>query len=290
VLSVARDTARATLRFAPAREAIVSWNARAPHGSLELRAERADGATSGWLPYARWNERERRSLGGADAVATIAIDVVRASAPLVAIEVRSDAPLETLAVATPPAGEPRPRTNAAPRIIDVPQRSQYDPAHPGERGWCSPASLSMVLAHFGYERSVAELAAAVRDEAYGGTGNWAFNVAAAGALGLSAAVVYLRDLVAAEHFTSEGFPLVLSFAWKSGGLPDAPLDASDGHLAVLCGFDEDGDAVCNDPAQASLRATYPREAFERVWLGHGGVAYAIVPPQARERLTVLASA
>jgi hypothetical protein len=36
--------------------------------------------------------------------------------------------------------------------------------------------------------------------------------------------------------------------------------------------------------------TYPRAAFERVWLAHGGVAYAIVPPEARERLAEFASA
>ena len=106
---------------------------------------------------------------------------------------------------------------------------------------------------------------------------------------MSAAVVYLRDLVAAERFTSEGFPLALSFAWKSGELPGAPLEASDGHLAVLCGFDAAGNAVCNDPAQPSLRVTYPRAAFERVWLAHGGVAYAIVPPEAGERLAEFAS-
>ena len=165
MLSLVRDTERATLHFAPAREAVVSWNARAPQGSLELRIERADGATSGWLPYVRWNEPERRSLGGADAVAAIEIDVVRASVPLVAIDVRSDTPLAALAVATKPGGDARPRGSDSASIIDVPRRSQYDPAHPGERGWCSPAALAMLLAHFGYERSVAALAAAVRDAA-----------------------------------------------------------------------------------------------------------------------------
>jgi hypothetical protein len=282
--------APATLRIEiePAAEAVVSWNSRAAAGSLELRVERCDGARSGWLPYVSWSAEARRSLSGADEVAAIELDIVRAPSPIAALEVRAGAPLETVAVSVKPERKPRAAgTHAV--LLEVAPRSQYLGEHPLERGWCSPASLAMLLAHWGHVLATEEVAARVRDDAYGGTGNWTFNVALAGALGLRAAVVHLRDLVQAAAFVSAGVPLALSFSWRAGELPGAPLEHTDGHLAVLVGFDARGDPLLNDPAQPALRVSYPRTAFERAWLGHRGIAYALSPPQHAD-LAALANA
>jgi len=271
--------ARTLIAIEPAREASVTWNSAAPAGTIELAVVRSDGARSAWLPYVAWTENERRSLSGGDGIAKIELDVVRAPVEFAAIDVRSEAPLDCIAVSTPAHASSRDHPTSADWLLDVPQRSQYVPAHPDERGWCSPAALSMLLSYWDIDLDVAEVARRVRDRAYGGTGNWAFNVALAGALGLRAVVAHLRDLAHAERFIGAGIPLALSFSWKPGELPGAPLAESDGHLAVLCGFGAAGEAVVNDPAQPAVRASYPREALERAWIGHGGIAYLIATPE-----------
>ena len=122
-----------------------------------------------------------------------------------------------------------------------------------------------------------------------GAGNWAFNTAYAGALGFAAATAYLRDLAHARRFLAAGIPLALSIAWREGELPGAPLPASAGHLVVVRGFSEHGAVLVNDPAQPGVSFVYPRAAFERVWLGHGGVAYLVAPHDRSADLTALAN-
>ncbi|HTV72996.1 MAG TPA: C39 family peptidase [Candidatus Acidoferrales bacterium] len=279
---------RVILRTAPATQAIVSWNTRAPSGTIEIAVYRSDGQVSSWLPYVRFSPRERRSLDGQDEVARIATDIIRSPVEIVAVEVRADVPLDAVAVSTPryaPIAPPPP----APPPLAVPLRSQYVADQPSERGWCSPAALAMLLAFWGIELGVAEIAARVRDESYGGTGNWAFNTALAGALGLRGTVAHLRDLAHAAHFIDAGIPVALSFAWKVAELPGAPVEHSDGHLAVLCGFTERRDPIVNDPAQPGVATTYNQTAFERAWRTHGAIAYLVAPPARSDELVQIAN-
>ncbi len=204
-------------------------------------------------------------------------DVITAQEAFDAIEVRANGVyFEALAVATPPDG-PSPESPAPAAIeLPVPSRSQY--VVQGERGWCSPASLSMLHAYYGKTTEVAEVAREVFDRAYGGTGNWSFNVAYSGRVGLRGVVAYLRDLAQAARFIGAGIPLAVSYSWNAHELAGAPLEHSDGHLAVLRGFTSRGDPLLNDPASPTLQSVYEREAFERVWLRSGGVAYVVSAP------------
>ena len=59
---------------------------------------------------------------------------------------------------------------------------------------------------------------------------------------------------------------------------------------VLRGIDEHGDALVHDPALPGIATVYPRKAFERVWLDHGGIALAIVPAPLAGTLLRLANA
>ena len=135
----------------------------------------------------------------------------------------------------------------------------------------------MLNAYHGIDHDVASTARAVFDRAYNGTGNWSFNVAFSGNLGLRAAVVYLRNLDHAQRLIEEGIPIAISYSWSGGELPGAPLEHSDGHLVVLSGFAANGDCAVNDPAAPHLRVVYPRAALERVWLRNNGIAYAVAP-------------
>lgn len=273
----------------PTREAIVSWNALELHGALDLRVNASDGRTSAWLPYVRYASDVRRSLCGRDTFVRIDTDVVRADVDLRQIGIRSARPLEALFVSTPDYGAPSSIVALPALALDVPRLAQWHPAFPDERGWCAPAALAMLLAYRDYPLDVATVAREVYDTRYGGTGNWAFDVAFAAQLGFRAAAIHLRDLAHAHAFVADDVPLALSIAWNDGALPGAPLRRSDGHLVVLRGIDENGDALVNDPARREIAAAYPRAAFERAWLDHGGVALAIVPAPRGDALVRLAN-
>jgi hypothetical protein len=274
----------------PAREAVVSWNTLALQGRIELRVNAHDGRTSAWLPYAQFQADRRTSLNGSDTFVRIETDVLRSDVDIVSIGVRTMTPLEALYVSLPDYGAPS-TIVALPEVrLDVPPFSQYEPAYPDERGWCAPTSLAMLLAFRSYPLDVPIVAREVFDARYGGTGNWAFNVAFAGLLGFRAAVLHLRDLAHAHAFLASDVPLALSISWRSGELPGAPLPESNGHLVVLRGIDANGDALVHDPAHPGVAVTYPRAAFERAWLGHGGIALAVVPAPLGETLVRLANA
>lgn len=276
------------IRTAPAQEAVVSWATSASAGTIDLTVYRSDGQVSGWLPYVRFDPAERASLGGEDDVAKIEIDIVRAPVEIVAVEVRSNVSLDAVMVSTP--RYPPPATSVSrPKTLEITSKSQYVAAHPAERAWCAPTTMAMLLSYWGIQTEVADVAARVRDASFGGTGNWAFNVAIASAFGLRGAVIHLRDLAHAARFIDAGIPLALSFAWKSGELPGAPVEHTDGHLGVLRGFSERGDPIVNDPAQSSPSTTYHHDAFERAWKTHGAVACVIVPPDRTSELLRLAN-
>jgi hypothetical protein len=276
------------VRVGSARSAVVSWNTRATSGHIELTVYRADGQVSGWLPYVAFSPTGRQSFSGGDDVARIVTDIVEAAVPIVAIEIRSDAMLDAIAVSTPihrRTSEPA----TVRTTLDVPALSQYLRTHPDERGWCSPASIAMLLAYWGKPHDIPEIVREVYDQRYGGTGNWAFNIAYASRFGLRAALTHLAGLDHAAGFIAAGIPLALSFSWTSGDLPGAPLDHSDGHLAVLRGFTRHGHPQLNDPAQADIVTTYDRKALERVWQAHGGAAFAAVPFERTSELVRLAN-
>jgi len=191
------------------------------------------------------------------------------------------------------------------RVLDVPaysqeiHRGEYPPWDGGGEAWCSPASTAMVLDHWGRgpgreetswvdpayaDPQVDHAARQVYDHAYGGAGNWSFNVAYAGSRGLTAFVTRLRSLGEAERFIARGVPLVLSVSFRADELDGAGY-ATAGHLMVLVGFDRRGDPVLNDPASHrvasndKVRVTFDRAQLERAWARSNRTAYVIVPPQ-----------
>ncbi|HTZ55508.1 MAG TPA: C39 family peptidase [Candidatus Acidoferrum sp.] len=267
-----------TLRFEPVRSGVISWNTNAPVGTLRFRILRAGAPASSWYDYAQWQPNGRKSFSPTsdrDAV-SVDTDVLHAEQPFDGIELLADQiDFSLLAFAAPVRTTPSLPYARGAMILDVPARSQY--VLPEERGWCSAASLAMVNAYHGIDRSVEETARAVLDRAYNGTGNWAFNTAYSGSLGLHAAVAYLQNLDQASRLIERNLPLVISYSWHEGELPGAPLPHSDGHLAVLRGFTDSGDCAINDPAAAAVRIVYPRAAIEAIWQRNNGVAYVIAP-------------
>ncbi len=284
---IERPDQDALLRISPASQAVVSWNTTAPVGALSLIVHRGDATTSVALPYVRWSPDERRSLDGADSSTRIEVDVVRSDVPFAAIGVRSSVELDAVAVSVPPARDGRDgRTHTT--TLDVPALSQYVPAYPAERGWCSATSLAMLLRFHGVMVDVATVAHGVYDASYAGTGNWSFNAAYAGMVGLRGVVAHLRGIDHVAAFIDAGLPVGISVSWSDGELPGAPLEHSDGHLLVVRGVDGAHVAV-NDPAHPSVATRYPRAALDALFTAAGGVAYLIAPPKRTAELVALAN-
>ena len=277
-------------------ELIPSWNALTPSGSRLTLEVRPAGAKRSYS-FGTWQSVAGRSSldGQSDGAAKMLTDTLRLSKKATAFEYRltlqagtGDSPsLSLLAFNTSERGQRLSAAGASGdksrwnKVLDVPQRSQMIYPGGGEV-WCSPTSTSMILAYYGVKISVPEAAKATYDAAYDGTGNWPFNTAFAAEQGLRAVVTRLPSLADAERYLAAGVPLGVSLGWKKGELPGAAIPASSGHLMVLVGFDAVGDPVLNDPAapsDAEVRRSYPRAAFEKLWLTHsGGLVYLISKP------------
>jgi hypothetical protein len=177
------------------------------------------------------------------------------------------------------------------RKLEVPARSEMVYPDGGE-WWCSPTSLSMVMAYWagqigvpGLDQSVPMVAAGTYDYTYRGWGNWPFNTAYAAAYGLEATVSRFSSMEQVEWWIEMGVPVVASIAWDNAygdqQLLGAPLTSSEGHLLVIRGFDSSGNVITNDPAgsdDSQVRHVYSREEFARAWFsGSGGVVYLVYP-------------
>jgi hypothetical protein len=185
----------------------------------------------------------------------------------------------------PPDPRP-PRREVWGHTLPVPERSQV--SYRGGEGWCSPTTVSMLLAWWtqelgwiGIDRDVPEVAAGVHDPAWRGTGNWPFNTAYAGSLhGLTACAARLRDLRAVEDLIAARIPVVLSVS--APALRGRPATPDSGHLVVCVGFTDSGDLVVNDPWARfedgqRVRRIYARANVERAWGHSHQLAYLIAP-------------
>lgn len=197
---------------------------------------------------------------------------------------------------------------AVPRLSQRVHRDRYPQWGGGGQVWCSPTSITMVLAYHGLAPSEADLAWAepgyadpqvahgarsTWDYAYGGAGNWSFNTAyAASFVGVDAFVTRLRSLDDLERLVAAGLPVITSQSFLRSELDGADYGTA-GHLMTVVGFTDHGDVIANDPASDSndaVRHVYPRYQFARHWLrtrrikaddevggGSGGIVYVVVP-------------
>jgi uncharacterized protein YvpB len=147
---------------------------------------------------------------------------------------------------------------------------------------CSPTSVSMVLYFHGKDISAESFAYQAYDKRGEIYGNWPHNAAAAYDCGMSKTWIDSHcsfDEIYNE--VSSGKPVVISIAYGFDELPRSPIhEAPEGHLIVVVGFDGPNTVICNDPAGHGVDdgiVPYPRQELEKIWVGHGGIAYHIWP-------------
>ena len=295
--------------------AIASWNAQTPGGSwIEVAMHARLGSRwTAWYQMGRWSADldgdHRTSVNGQhDGDGRVDTDTLVLAHSADAIQLRArvhasakgDAPSISLLAVTVDrepvhAFSPVPAVKSAAwgSDIPVPELTQRVGSQGGKYGgggdsWCSPTSVSMVMAYWAavkehpeWDVSVADAAAGTYDPAYQGCGNWPFNVAFASRHGLEGWVARLPSLAAMEAYVSAGVPVIASIRVRAGELDGAPYPKTDGHLLVVRGFTEHGDVIVNDPyaEPGTIRRIYRRAQFERVWQdGSHGAVYLIAPP------------
>ncbi|HXH87005.1 MAG TPA: C39 family peptidase [Gaiellaceae bacterium] len=294
----------------PFTEAIPSWNAETPDGSwveTQLSARIAGRWTKYYTagPWASGTGTvERHSVNlQADTDSTFAVDTLilngKKAPPADAYRVKlrlfsTNGAIPAVRFASVALSGAAPvRATLQPgdaanwnTLVDLPEYSQM--VYPdGGNVWCSPTSVSMVLAGWqGYmgpaEPRVRQTVVGVFDWRYDGHGNWPFNTAWAAHEGMEAQVTRFTSFRDVERWVKAGVPVVFSFAWSKGDLTGAAIPSSDGHIAVIVGFDGAGNPIVNDPAAAAdadVRRTYDRTELETLWLqASGGTVYLIYPP------------
>lgn len=298
--------------------AVASWNVTTPDGSwieTQLRA-RVDGRWTNWYAMGNWSRERahshRHSINErADADGKVDTDTLVLAKPADAWQLRvffhhadgGMAPkLSLVAVTTGSLSSPSPSgaSDAAWGVdLDVPERTQRVHESPDALGgggdaWCSPTSVSMVMAYWAavehepqWDVDVASAADGTYDSAYAGCGNWPFNVAFASEHGLAGWVERLAGLSEMQRYIRAGVPLVASIRVAPGELRGSPYEKTDGHLLVVRGFTDTGDIITNDPyaLPGHIRIVYPRVQFEHVWMGgSGGIVYVIAPSALLARL------
>lgn len=297
----------------PWNELIVSWNASCPPGTaldIEARGIGANGPTrfyklGSWSSEPGVGRTSLRHEGDDDA--SVDTDTLIARHVMNAAQVRvtlhgTNGGLPTLKLltmaflnASAVSVTNSPNRLAWGRTLDVPQRSQL--GYPGGKGWCSPTALSMILAYWSgqlhrpeLDLPVPEVARAVHDSAYRGTGNWAFNVAFAGSFeGMHASARRFEGLRQVEDCIAAGIPLALSVSFDL--LNGREKDMNSGHLIVVVGFTPAGDVVVNDPwpnpkNENRVRKIFPRERLLRAWQRSKQTVYIVWPDGLRLPLNV----
>ena len=292
--------------------AIASWNVQTPGGSsigVELRA-RIGSRWTRWYSMGMWSTDlqggHRRSIDGQkDADGRVDTDTLTLTTRADAFDVRvtpsasdngAQPVLRALAVATslaPDGGDPSRPPGSAVAELPVPERSQRIASSPDAKGgggdsWCSPTSVSMVMAYWARVRAqpqwdidVARVADGVYDPVYDGCGNWPFNVAFASEHGLAGFVRQFPSLDDVALLVGRGIPVIASIAVKPGELDGTPYPKTEGHLLVIRGFTPAGDVIVNDPygLPGEIRRVYRRDQFAHVWQGgSNGTVYIIAPP------------
>ncbi|MDH3642661.1 MAG: C39 family peptidase [Gammaproteobacteria bacterium] len=144
---------------------------------------------------------------------------------------------------------------------------------------CSPACTTMLLARFGKDPDLAAVSNACFDPVSKLYGIWPLALRAASRAGCLGAVEVFDDWHAPQQVLSAGLPVIASIRFAEGGLPDAPLKATPGHLVVVHGIGP-SEVFVYDPAAAdaaTVPRTYPTADFGRAWLQHRGAAYILLP-------------
>ncbi|MFZ9853695.1 MAG: C39 family peptidase [Limisphaerales bacterium] len=277
---------------------VASWNA-APPLTVEVEVSPRASSEGRFFSFGRWTAQpvdpsDRSSIGNQrEAGARMDTDTLILPQPVEGFRfrVRLRGPRESLKRLSFALSRSKEASSegggrkAWDRSLEVPVLSQAD--HPeGVTKWCSPACTAMLVSYWAddrgrpeWRRDIPEVARGVFDPGWGGTGNWSFNMAYAGAVpGLNAAVSRFRGLADLEQWVAAGAPAAVSVSYAQlQGKPTPEPD--DGHLVVVRGFTATGDVRVHDPGvrRERVQRVIPRTDFARAWTYSDRTVYLVWP-------------
>lgn len=271
-----------------ATELMASWGASVPAGcwlEVDVRGRRKDGTLTDWVHLARWSGaasgegdalssysfQESSEAGSTAACVFTAAEERR----LYNVQMRvtlmrpfgSDAVVSLImaSLVATQFDEDADASGASEggiEAIDVPQYSQIAAvAGEGEPERSVPAACAMLLDWWGVGPSdddlaalglasgqqVAWAAAHVADSSSRSLSTAPFATAFCVSRGLVGYATRLSGLTQLEAVLELDVPVVVQMNVTSSNLPDAGYEAT-GHAMVVCGIDESGDVIVNDPA------------------------------------------
>ena len=291
-------------------DVVGSWNADLPVGArLDLEVQVLSGAAwSAWYSLgsavgAADKRLVMRSPGPQeDSVGSVAKDTLKLKSPARALRYRLHLQvpkgrailrLAAVTVSDPEIPLEPPRWHSGPWVRELKVRGRSQRSQPEEykHDTCSPTSLSVVMDYLGVDRRTLDVAERVFDQATEDDfGNWTFNTAAAGALGLEAHVARLDSLDDLAAQIAQGRPVIASLTFGQGELSGAPMKSTRGHIVVVTGFTPKGDVIVMDPAGRTIRETrrvYGRNEFHHAWrVNKRGLSYLLKKPFEGHRFTI----
>lgn len=276
-------------------ELILSFNAELSGGALVAEVRAPAGSDAPWLRIAEWGGEPGSGASGEITARApgvrIAVDELLADAPLRSAEVRLAAHgtpavrVRRLDITTTRSvtGRPAPGPAPGPRIeLPVPFYSQStdDPERAGRL--CSPTSLAMLMAHRNGGVDPVLVADACLDPRHDLFGVWPRNIQAAASMGVPGYLARFADWGEVRRHLDGVGPIAISITARGGEVGNMTYDPGGGHLLVLIGLTEAGDAIVLDPAykvEADARRVYPARDLTEVWLRRKrGTAYVLLPP------------
>lgn len=270
-------------------ELVASWNSITPKDSnveLFIRVKQKDN-WSQWFSYGKWSFNSTNSSvkNQSDTLARMNIDTIKvndfADGFQYKIELNRDStntssPLVSLIGATLHLQEEYLEAINLTNIdwhnnIDVPQNSQMV-AYLDPRVICSPTSLTMLLRYYDIDYTPEKTALKAKDNGANIYGNWTYNIAVAGELGLDAYVSRLTTIDELKYLIAHNIPVAASITVSDKSqLIGAPMAYPSGHLLIVRGFvlrDDVEYVIVNDPAaddNESVVREYQLDQFINAW-------------------------
>lgn len=162
--------------------------------------------------------------------------------------------------------------------LNVPYRSQGDEDTSISGSICSPTSVAMVMEYWGVDIPTEEIAHMAYSKEYDMYGIWPAAVQTASLYGLRGWVRIFKNWEDVEKEILNGRPVIATICFDWEELSGSFTPASDGHVIVICGFDNNGNPICNDPAGKNSKEgilVYSRKELERAWFWESGIGYTI---------------
>jgi len=151
----------------------------------------------------------------------------------------------------------KPKISGNKVYIDVPKRTQFDPANGKyQNSWCGPTSLAMVYDYYGINKTTVKVAKTVYNKNVGGT-YYMDIVKDARKNGFpNTTVKFNKGFSYLKKNLEQGRPVIVGVevAWKSG------------HYMVVVGMKGDK-IIVNDPGRSAVRRTLSKSWFLTQWNG-----------------------